>query len=682
MRRNAALCGTPSGDRMPLLQTVDGRRVVSEHPPQRLDSWKDIAAYLKRDVSTVQRWEKREGMPVHRHQHDKLGSVYAFTSELDAWARSRRTVAEPVDQPPAVVPSRRTRKAIAVAAAIVIATVIAGIVIAMLQQPQRNPLAEARFVRLTDFDGMEHAVAISRDGRFVAFLSDREGPVDVWVTQIGSGQFVNLSRGKLRELVNPDIRTLTFTPDGASVLVWVRRQTPAGSPDISLWSIPTLGGEPRLFLEGAAEVEWSSDGRRLVYHTPAPGDPMFVRDAAGSNARRIFSGAEGVHNHYQVWSPDDRFIYFVHGPVPSVNEAWRIAPSGGAPQRMTSHNTRVTHLSFLDDGTLLYLANESDGDGPWLYGLDVESGESRRISFGVERYTSLAASADGRRLVVSVANARRTLWRVPIGPTVAEAKDAARVTVPIVGGRAPAVGPDYLLYVSSRSNAESIWKLTGGSAAELWNVTGGRVIGRPSITRDGKRIAFTAEEGGRTRLHVMNADGSGARTLAESLHPRGAPAWSPDGTSIAVAAGTEDAPRLARVSFADGLVTTVLADFASDPVWSQDGETVVFSGREVGTTFPIRTVSLDGQLQSLPDIKLSRGVRRIAFLPGENALVVLRGDMIHKNFWAIDLSTGAERRLTNFGPDFMIGDFDVSPDGREIVFDREQDDSDVVLIER
>jgi TolB-like protein/Tfp pilus assembly protein PilF len=55
-----------------------------------LDSWKEIAAYLKRNVSTVQRWEKREGMPVHRHQHDKLGSVYAFRSEIDAWWQSRR----------------------------------------------------------------------------------------------------------------------------------------------------------------------------------------------------------------------------------------------------------------------------------------------------------------------------------------------------------------------------------------------------------------------------------------------------------------------------------------------------------------------------------------------------------------------------------------------------------------
>src|SRR5687767_6648335 len=62
---------------------------VQEPPGQRLDSWKDIAAYLKRDVSTVQRWEKRERMPVHRHVHDKLGSVYAFRSELDDWWRGR-----------------------------------------------------------------------------------------------------------------------------------------------------------------------------------------------------------------------------------------------------------------------------------------------------------------------------------------------------------------------------------------------------------------------------------------------------------------------------------------------------------------------------------------------------------------------------------------------------------------
>ena len=48
------------------------------------------AARLAVSRSTVQRWEKREGMPIHRHVHDKRGSVYALSSELDTWLQSRK----------------------------------------------------------------------------------------------------------------------------------------------------------------------------------------------------------------------------------------------------------------------------------------------------------------------------------------------------------------------------------------------------------------------------------------------------------------------------------------------------------------------------------------------------------------------------------------------------------------
>lgn len=55
----------------------------------RLDSWGEIAAYLRRGVRTVRRWEREEGLPVHRHVHRKSGSVYAFKSELDDWWSNR-----------------------------------------------------------------------------------------------------------------------------------------------------------------------------------------------------------------------------------------------------------------------------------------------------------------------------------------------------------------------------------------------------------------------------------------------------------------------------------------------------------------------------------------------------------------------------------------------------------------
>jgi TolB-like protein/Tfp pilus assembly protein PilF len=72
-------------------EPASGTRPSDKPSEERLDSWKEIAAYLGRDVTTVQRWEKREGMPVHRHVHDKRGSVYALTPELDAWRQSRRS---------------------------------------------------------------------------------------------------------------------------------------------------------------------------------------------------------------------------------------------------------------------------------------------------------------------------------------------------------------------------------------------------------------------------------------------------------------------------------------------------------------------------------------------------------------------------------------------------------------
>lgn len=60
---------------------------------ERLDSWKEIAVYLHREVRTAERWEKREGLPVHRHRHPNASSVYAFKHEIDTWLHSRRPAA-------------------------------------------------------------------------------------------------------------------------------------------------------------------------------------------------------------------------------------------------------------------------------------------------------------------------------------------------------------------------------------------------------------------------------------------------------------------------------------------------------------------------------------------------------------------------------------------------------------
>src|SRR5882724_13465817 len=76
---------------------TSGPRTSADPQGRRLESWKEIAAYLGRDVTTVRRWEKREGLPVYRILHSKLGSVYAYSTELDAWRDGRAPAA--IDTP-------------------------------------------------------------------------------------------------------------------------------------------------------------------------------------------------------------------------------------------------------------------------------------------------------------------------------------------------------------------------------------------------------------------------------------------------------------------------------------------------------------------------------------------------------------------------------------------------------
>ena len=100
------------------------RKVETLPAPDRLDSWKEIAAYLNRSERTVRRWEAKEELPVHRLQHDKRGSVYAYTRELDAWRASRTIVDDVTDRPQSTF-LRAHRLALTVAAVVLIAVSVA-----------------------------------------------------------------------------------------------------------------------------------------------------------------------------------------------------------------------------------------------------------------------------------------------------------------------------------------------------------------------------------------------------------------------------------------------------------------------------------------------------------------------------------------------------------------------------
>jgi serine/threonine protein kinase/Tol biopolymer transport system component len=578
--------------------------------------------------------------------------------------------------------------------------------------PVENPLPADGFTLLTDWAGSESAAEISPDGKVVAFIADRDGENDLFSTQVGSGVFENLT-ANIGPFNNVTIMRRTgFSADSARV--WFGDRPKMDMP----WS----GGPARPFLvDGAQAPAWSSDGR-LVYFNQSQGDSLWVADDAGRNARKMtidWPGAAGAapHNHNMVWSPDNQWIYFVHGVVRDWNhqtdemDIWRIRPSGGSPEQLTFLNTSVTFLAMLDENTLLFIAPEDDGSGSWLWSLDVgrlrpsrrwwrrDEIVPRRIPTGLDQYTSVSASRDRGPIVATKANPTVSLWSVPIlRDRQAGEDDAVRFGVQTERALAPryarrAVSP-LLFYLSAHGTGDSVWGFTTTSF-EITKGVEGHLSETPAPAPDGSRLAVVVREAGQRHVAVMNQDGQGSQTLAASIDIQGAPDWSPDAGWIAASGRDTDGAGLFAIPIDGGTPRRLVSAPAADPVWSPGGDFILYAGtfsggsataRAAGAT--LKAVRPDGRQHVLPMVVGETGAREdLRVSPGgyrflDRTHLVYRPVPESLDFWLFDLVTAERRQITRLDNKGAVRGFDVTPEGKHIVFDRTLQNSDVVLIDR
>ena len=550
----------------------------------------------------------------------------------------------------------------------------------------RNQLAGARTERVTDFEGEEADVAISPDGKVMVFLADRGGQYDVWLSQIGTSDFVNVTQGKFPTPNPAAIRRVGFFGDGDRI--WISEGQ--GSGPYTLWIASVLGGEPRPFLAGAMEPAWSPDGSAMAYHTAESGDPIFVADRSGRSPRRIFAAAPGNHCHHLTWSLDGRFLYFVMGsPTTDEMDIWRIPVVGTPPvlpERITTHNARVAYLGWLDDRTLVYSGTAHDGSGQWLYALDVEKRIPHRVSSGVaEQYFSVTVSNTiPRRLIASVATPTANLWTVPISDRVQTETNVRRFPVPNTRAVSPRVASDYLLFLSSKGGGDGLWKLKDGAVTELWKGNDGGVVAAPAISPEGTQVCFSSREQGRSHLYLMSADGTNVRRLTDAFDVRGAASWSPDGNWVAVAANDGKGTYIYKVPVNGGSPVRLTDTASYNPMWSPDGRFIVYSEPLQGSTFVTKATTPDRVSVPIPEIRVSYLMSTpYRFAPDGNALVFFKeaalvGDP--GNFYMMDFKTGQERQLTDLRSGFLTRSFDLMPGGT-IIFDRLRENSDLALID-
>ena len=591
----------------------------------------------------------------------------------------------------------------------VVAAAVAGVVIAatvwrlwQMDYFWRNPLNNARRDQITDWPGTETDAVISRDGRQVVFYADRDGPFHVF-TQIGGGEPINVSKGRQAPDVAEGDENLGANPraglsDDGQVWLTKLRPQPQGPQTGKTYLMPVTGDTTRVFLEPGMNPDWSPDGRRIAYFEPVPGDPVFIADRDGANPKKIFVERPGWHCHFVVWSPDGRFLYFTRGFIATDEfDIWRIrVPEGDAPppepERITYHKAHVGYLAWLNDRTLIYSATAENGMGQRLYTLDVEHRIPHAVLSGVtEQYLTVSVSwTNPRRLVTSIAQSSSRLWKVPIS----DREEPESGVEPFAVGRERALGPRFVAdsryFLSSAGDDDGLWKLEKGrpSPTDLWRAADGGVVAPPAISIDGRQIALTVRKQGRTGLFVMNSNGTNRRRLAEGLDVHGAGSWSPDSKWIAVGANQGEGKelRIFKVPIDGGPPVPLVSSDSYNPLWSPHGTFILYLEQQQAGYTHIKAVTPDGAPFPLPkkieEIRVNAEGSPFRFVPNQDAIVYVVGATAHGgNFYWADLNTGASRQLTNLKQGLRITGFDVTPDGKSIVFDRQQEHADIWLME-
>jgi Tol biopolymer transport system component len=324
-----------------------------------LESWKEIGAYLQRNEVTARRWEKKEGLPVHRHAHQRGSSVYAYPSEIDAWRESRKVVPEPA-------PPRPLWKMPAFALLMAMSLVMVGnglrppVASAQASAPVAKQVwspggydrvsVDGRYAPFTDWElkGMGihdletganlHIATGDQDGESPVLSPDNSLIVYTFFDRARNGFVLRLANvygdPRPRDLIKGEpagyVLAKGWTPDGKQVLF--TEQANDGIWQVSL--VQVADGKRRVLRSlkwGSPEASISPDGRWIAYSTSAekqPNEDIFVLAADGSGEAPVVQ--HPANDGGMVWSSDGGHLLFTSDRT-GTNSLWQIPMKDGKP---------------------------------------------------------------------------------------------------------------------------------------------------------------------------------------------------------------------------------------------------------------------------------------------------------------------------------------------------------------
>jgi hypothetical protein len=315
---------------------------IGESPNGRLDSWKEIAVYFRRDVRTVRRWEQSLGLPVHRHRQRRGVAVYAYRSEVDEWWRGRDQKAEAA----APAPPRGRRRWLPLVWAAAASLGALGILLGVWREPPA-PATQRSALPVTSYPGIEEYPSLSPDGNRLAFCWSGDGGrnVDIYIKSLDTSLADPV---RLTTDSAPDVSPV-WAPDGRSV-AFVRQTAPG---ELKVMLIPSVGGVEREVKtaqgtwerEAGSYLAWTPDGKGLVFidrESPAAPAGLFLFSLESGESRRLTTPPHGWWGDSSpAFSPDGRQLAFERLKTLTGSDIYSLAlnedwTARGEPQRLTT----------------------------------------------------------------------------------------------------------------------------------------------------------------------------------------------------------------------------------------------------------------------------------------------------------------------------------------------------------
>ena len=572
----------------------------------QLNSWKEIAAYLGREVRTIQRWEKEEGLPIHRHLHATRSSVYAIRSELDTWLRSRSALVTPVasDAPPGE--ARRLARGKAIHLSFVIAIVIAaaggGWLYAVRDKREQSPSVP---VPLTTYPGRELSPALSPDGDQIAFAWNGDQPhnFDIYVKQLGTYTAHRLSSHPNPEYSpawSPDGRRIAFLrdlEDDRAAIIVIPSQ---GGPETQLTETYAT---PRLFGSGGElplnSLSWSPDGKWLaISDRDSANEPFNIYVVSIDSGRRqklTSAPPTALGDFSAVFSPDGFRIAFSRSTVVLVNEIYVVSLSTGMkikeePRRLTSDGQWNIGPAWTSDGTRLVYSQGSSYYSSQLFQIAV-AGHSmpQRLGFIGENGSTPSVARSGNRLAYVRTSLDCDLYGLPLVGTARQSPAAPVVRATSVEGNGD-YSPDgrRIAYFSTRSGYGEIW-ISRSDGSDPSQLTFFRELGAgtPRWSPDGKQIVFDSRSDGAGDIWVMNVEPrSPARRVTTHAASDLVPSWSRDGKWIYFASNRTGQFQVWKIPATGGTEIQVTRYGGSYAIESPDESTLFYAKSPVKSSSP------------------------------------------------------------------------------------------------